>query len=93
MGSIEDNQGGGAYIYRSSKSALNAAVKSLSIDLKSQGFTAAMLHPGLVRTDMGGPNGLIDTKTSVKGMVSVIDNITDEQSGQFLNYDGRVIPW
>jgi len=93
MGSIEDNQGGGAYIYRSSKSALNAAVKSLSIDLKSQGFTAAMLHPGWVRTDMGGPNGLIDTKTSVQGMVSVIDNITDEQSGQFLNYDGRVIPW
>ena len=93
MGSIGDNQGGGAYIYRSSKSALNAAVKSLSIDLKSQGFTAAMLHPGWVRTDMGGPNGLIDTKTSVQGMVSVIDNITDEQSGQFLNYDGRVIPW
>ena len=42
---------------------------------------------------MGGPNGLIDTKTSVQGMVSVIDNLTDEQSGQFLNYDGQVIPW
>jgi NAD(P)-dependent dehydrogenase (short-subunit alcohol dehydrogenase family) len=93
MGSIEDNQGGGAYIYRSSKSALNAAVKSVSIDLRSQGFIAAMLHPGWVRTDMGGPNGLIDTQTSVQGMVSVIDTLTAEQSGGFLNYDGQVIPW
>lgn len=93
MGSIEDNQGGGAYIYRSSKSALNAAVKSVSIDLRSQGFIAAMLHPGWVRTDMGGPNGLIDTQTSVQGMVSVIDSLTAEQSGGFLNYDGQVIPW
>ena len=93
MGSIEDNQGGGAYIYRSSKSALNAAVKSVSIDLRSQGFIAAMLHPGWVRTDMGGPKGLIDTQTSVRGMVSVIDTLTAEQSGKFLNYDGQVIPW
>ena len=42
---------------------------------------------------MGGPKGLIDTQTSVRGMVSVIDTLTAEQSGKFLNYDGQVIPW
>lgn len=93
MGSIGDNQGGGSYVYRSSKAALNAAVKSLSIDLKDKGFSVALLHPGWVRTDMGGPNGLIDTKTSVTGLMKVIADLQPASSGCFLNYDGSVIPW
>jgi len=75
MGSIEDNGGGGSYIYRSSKTALNSVVKSLAIDLAAEGFSAAVLHPGWVLTDMGGPNALIDTKTSVAGMLTVIDKL------------------
>ena len=93
MGSIDDNKGGGSYVYRSSKTALNSVVKSISVDLRSEAMAVAVLHPGWVRTDMGGPNGLIDTETSVSGMVQVIENLTLETSGAFFNYDGNVIPW
>lgn len=93
MGSIDDNRGGGSYIYRSSKTALNSAVRSLSVDLASEGFSVAVVHPGWVLTDMGGPNALIDTKTSVSGMIGVIDSLSQSNSGEFFNYDGNPIPW
>ena len=93
MGSIGDNQGGGSYIYRSSKAALNAAVKSLSIDLAGEGFSVGLLHPGWVRTDMGGPNGLIDAPESVAGLTKVIDDLGPSNTGNFFNYDGSIIPW
>ena len=93
MGSIDDNNGGGSYVYRSSKAALNAVVKSIAVDLGGTGFDVAVLHPGWVRTDMGGPNGLIDTETSVIGMISVIDNLNSDNTGSFFNYDGTIIPW
>ena len=93
MGSIDDNSVGGSYIYRSSKTALNSVVKSLAIDLAGEGFSAAVLHPGWVLTDMGGPNALIDTETSVTGMLKVIDNLDLQSSGSFFNYDGAIIPW
>ena len=93
MGSVGDNQGGGSYVYRSSKAALNAAVKSLSIDLKDKSFSVALVHPGWVRTDMGGPNGLIDTKTSVTGLMGVIEALDLQSSGSFFSYDGSLIPW
>ena len=93
VGSIEDNTGGGMYIYRTSKTALNQVIKSLSIDLKEENFIAVALHPGWVQTDMGGPNALIDTKTSVKGMAEVIDSLVLKNSGRFYNYDGSSIPW
>ena len=93
VGSIEDNTSGGMYIYRTSKTALNQVIKSLSIDFKDENFIAVALHPGWVQTDMGGPNALIDTKTSVKGLIEVIDNLTPKNSGKFYNYDGSPIPW
>lgn len=93
MGSIADNESGGSYIYRSSKTALNQVVKSLAADLADQGLLTAVLHPGWVRTDMGGPNALIDTGTSVRGMIGVIEGLSAAQSGHFFNYDGREIPW
>ncbi len=93
MGSIADNTSGGSYVYRSTKAALNQVVRSLSEDLRADGFIALALHPGWVRTDMGGPNGLIDTETSASGLWSVIENATTEQSGHFLNYDGSTIEW
>ncbi|MFM1895301.1 MAG: hypothetical protein RLZZ385_375 [Pseudomonadota bacterium] len=93
MGSIDDNTGGGSYIYRSSKTALNQVVRSLSVDLAGEGFTVAVLHPGWVLTDMGGPNALIDTHTSVQGMMAVIDSLGPTTNGRFFNYDGREIPW
>jgi NAD(P)-dependent dehydrogenase (short-subunit alcohol dehydrogenase family) len=93
MGSIDDNSGGGEYIYRSSKTALNMVMKSLSIDLKPYDLSVITLHPGWVRTDMGGPNGLIDVDESVAGMKRQIDKLTIRTSGQFIAYDGKKIPW
>ncbi|MDF2153829.1 SDR family oxidoreductase [Vibrio sp. CAU 1672] len=93
VGSMTENTSGGGYIYRSSKAALNSVVKSLSNDLTPHGFTVAALHPGWVKTEMGGPNALISTAESARGLTNVIDNLTPEQSGGFYNYDGSVIPW
>lgn len=93
VGSIDDNQGGSNYMYRSSKTAVNQATKSLSIDLADSGIKAVVLHPGWVLTDMGGPNALITTETSASGLKKVLDNLTPEQSGQFINYDGSGIAW
>ncbi len=93
MGSMADNSGGGSIFYRSSKAALNAAMKSLSIDLKNQSVGVLIFHPGWVKTDMGGPNALIDAEQSVSGMRSVINNFSLDQSGNFVRYDGTPMPW
>lgn len=93
MGSIADNSSGGSYVYRSSKSALNSVVKSLSHDIKTDNISVAAIHPGWVKTRMGGPNGLIDVETSVAGISQVIEQMNQQNSGQFVNYDGSTIPW
>jgi NAD(P)-dependent dehydrogenase (short-subunit alcohol dehydrogenase family) len=93
MGSIADNSGGGSYLYRSSKAAANMVVKSLAIDLKPFGITAVVLHPGWVKTDMGGPNAMISPEQSVSGMRKVISGLGPADSGKFFAYDGQVIPW
>ncbi|MBU2705558.1 SDR family oxidoreductase [Zooshikella marina] len=93
MGSIADNGSGGSYIYRSSKAALNAAAKSLAIDLAGDNVKVAIIHPGWVKTRMGGPNALIDTQTSIKGIKQLLENLSLENSGSFVAYDGQLIPW
>ena len=93
MGSIADNSSGGSLLYRTSKAALNAAMKSLAIDLETQGIGVLVLHPGWVKTDMGGPNALIDKQKSIVGMREVIARFTPAQSGSFLKYDGSTLPW
>lgn len=93
MGSIDDNSGGESYIYRASKSAVNMVMKSLSIDLKPYGISVVTLHPGWVQTDMGGANGLINTKTSVVGLRKVIADLNLENTGQFIAFDGKSINW
>jgi NAD(P)-dependent dehydrogenase (short-subunit alcohol dehydrogenase family) len=93
MGSLDDNTSGGSYIYRTSKVAANMVMKSLAIDLKPYGISAAALHPGWVQTEMGGPDALIDTRASVSGLRRVIENLNLANSGQFIAYDGKVINW
>ncbi len=93
MGSIADNSGGGSYLYRSSKAAVNMVVKSLAIDLKAFGITTVVFHPGWVKTDMGGPNAMISPEQSVSGMRKVISELEPADSGKFFAYDGQVIPW
>jgi len=93
MGSIADNSGGGSYLYRSSKAALNMVVKSLAIDLKPLGIIAVVFHPGWVKTDMGGPNAMISPEQSVSGIRQVISGLVPADSGKFFGYDGQAIPW
>ena len=93
MGSLDDNTSGGSYIYRSSKAAANMVMKSLSIDLQPYGISVAVLHPGWVQTEMGGPGALIDVQTSVSGLRQVIADLSLDNSGQFIAYDGQVIKW
>lgn len=93
VGSMTENTSGGGYLYRSSKAALNSVVKSLSNDLKPEGFTVIAMHPGWVQTEMGGPNALISTEESVAGLTKVIAQLSIDNSGQFLNFDGTELPW
>ncbi len=93
LGSLTLNEQGGRYAYRSSKAALNMACRSLAADLAPRGIGVLMLHPGHVRTDMGGPTAPVTPEASVTGMRQVIAGFTAAQTGQFINYDGRPIPW
>ena len=93
MGSMADNTSGGAYLYRSSKAALNAVVRSLTVDLAERGVTVVAFHPGWVSTDMGGHEAPVTPAASVHGMREVIERLTPSDSGRFLDYQGAEIPW
>lgn len=93
MGSIADNQSGGGIIYRSSKAALNAAWRSLAIDWRDRDLSVAMLHPGWVKTRMGGDSAPTPPEESIAGLRRVIAGLTRGQSGSFLDYQGNSIPW
>ena len=91
MGSIEDNSSGGFIAYRSSKSALNSAWRSLAID--NPDVVCAVLHPGWVQTRMGGSSAPIEPEESIAGMRKVIASLGPQQSGGFFAYDGAEVPW
>ncbi|EDO30809.1 predicted protein [Nematostella vectensis] len=93
IASIQDNGSGGRYPYRASKSALNIISKSMSVDLKGDGISVVMLHPGWVQTDMGGPNALTATEESVAGMMSVLANFDESKNGMFIDFRGNIVPW
>ncbi len=93
MGSMSENSSGGAYIYRSSKAALNALTKSIALDGKVDGVKSIALHPGWVQTDMGGPNALIGATESANGIKEILDNMTDNQNGSFYDCKGRHLAW
>lgn len=93
MGSMGDNRSGGSYLYRSSKAALNAVMVSLAHDLRERRIGALLLHPGWVKTDMGGQHAEITAETSVRGMRKVMDDFTLRDTGRFIAYDGAELPW
>ena len=84
---------GSMYPYRCSKSALNMAMKNLSIDLKSDQILTLAIHPGWVRTDMGGPDGLMSAEESVQTMMKTIRNMTDINHGTLVQVDGAPLFW
>lgn len=93
MGSIERNSRGIGYGYRESKAALNMFTKSLSNELKGEGFRCIVMSPGWVKTDMGGPNARLTPQESIRGMIDVINSLSAEDSGQFFNHAGEKLPW
>jgi NAD(P)-dependent dehydrogenase (short-subunit alcohol dehydrogenase family) len=93
LGSIANNTGGSSYGYRASKAALNQFNRSLANELAPDGFRCVAIHPGWVRTDMGGPSATLSVEESVRSMLGVIERLSREDSGKFLNYDGTPLPW
>ncbi len=93
MASISLNNGGGEYIYRSSKAAVNMAMHCLAMDWASRGLILALYHPGWVQTDMGGAGADIDVSTSVKGLRKAIAELMPADNGGFFNYDGTPLAW
>ena len=79
--------------YRASKTAVNMMMRGLASDLKERGITAVCVHPGWVRTDMGGAGADIAPEESARGIVEVVDGLTPDQSGRYLTYDGGELPW
>jgi NAD(P)-dependent dehydrogenase (short-subunit alcohol dehydrogenase family) len=93
LGSIGRRTGSGHYSYNASKAALNMLGRLFSFDLAGMGIMSVLLHPGWVKTSMGGPDAEITVKDSVEGMLAVIDNLTPEQNGAFLDWQGQSLVW
>lgn len=92
MGSIAETSGG-HIPYRSSKAALNMAWKNLALDYDGDGITVAVINPGWVQTDMGGPGAAITPAQSITGMRGIIDALSPADTGRFLSWDGKEYPW
>ena len=92
-GSIGDNGSGAHYGYRMSKAAVNMAGVNLAIELKPRGIPVLLLHPGMVKTDMGGGPGAVEAKDAAARMVARIDEMSLDNTGKFLHAEGYELPW
>jgi NAD(P)-dependent dehydrogenase (short-subunit alcohol dehydrogenase family) len=93
MGSVADNGSGGSWAYRLSKTALNMASRNMAIQLEGEGIPSVVIHPGWVRTEMGGAAAPLSALESVRSMIETIGGLSMEQSGAFLDRDGQPVPW
>ncbi|MGB1285776.1 MAG: SDR family oxidoreductase [Aggregatilineales bacterium] len=92
LGSIQNASGSG-YAYRMSKAAMNMGARILSQDSATDGIITIMMHPGWVQTDMGGSGAPLTTADSALGLIRVINNLTADDNGSFLQWDGTSLPW
>jgi len=92
LGSIANTFGAPMH-YSVSKAALNMYMRGLAIQLRNPGIICVVINPGWVQTDMGGRGASITPEESVSGILRVIDGLTPEQNGSFLNYKGQTEPW
>jgi NAD(P)-dependent dehydrogenase (short-subunit alcohol dehydrogenase family) len=93
MGSVGDNTSGSYFGYRMSKAAVNAAGKSLAVDLKERGIAVALLHPGYVRTEMVGGGGDVEPEQAAAGLVDRLDALDLASTGGFWHANGERLPW
>lgn len=93
LGSVKNNTTGGMYAYRTSKAALNIATKSMSVDSSPQKILCVSIHPGWVRTDMGGAKAPLDVETATTKLVETIMSFNENHNGGFFEYDGKPLPW
>lgn len=93
MGSIADNDSGGHYGYRMSKTAVNMGGVSMALELKARGIAVGLLHPGYVKTDMTGNTGHVDTEESAGGLIRRIDELSLETTGSFRHANGEDLVW
>lgn len=92
-GSLSRKSSGGGYSYSSSKAALNMLTRALAFDLDSDGIIVVAIHPGWVRTDMGGPTAPLGPAESVRGVLDVADDLSQADTGSFYTHEGREAPW
>lgn len=92
MSSISSNDWGTQYCYRASKTALNAAWRSLAEEWKPDGITCALLRPGFVKTDMTDHQGM-EVAVSVAGMLQVVEGMSTSDAGRVIGFDGLDVPW
>lgn len=93
LGSIAENQQGGYYPYRCSKASLNAITRSLSFDLKEDKVLVVSIHPGWIKTDMGGKQAPLEIDQAVPQIIQLFSNISQSHNGGFYQYDGKQLPW
>jgi NAD(P)-dependent dehydrogenase (short-subunit alcohol dehydrogenase family) len=93
LGSILGNTHGGKYIYRTAKAALNSVMRNAALDLAPRGVSTVVLHPGWVKTEMGGPLAELEVERSVAGMRALLEDIGPQRSGRFYRFDGVELPW
>jgi NAD(P)-dependent dehydrogenase (short-subunit alcohol dehydrogenase family) len=92
LGSISETRGM-TLPYATSKAALNLLARGLAAQLAPRGILVVALHPGWVRTDMGGPSAPLAPEESVRGLRAVLERVRPEDSGKFFAYDGSTVPW
>lgn len=93
LASIQNNNGGSSYGYRASKAALNMLTVSMANELRPEGFTCICMHPGWVKTRMGGDQAPMSVEQSARCILDQCDRFTPADSGSFRNYDGSTLPW
>jgi NAD(P)-dependent dehydrogenase (short-subunit alcohol dehydrogenase family) len=93
LGSVADNEDDGWEIYRASKAALNTLMRSFAARHAGDPRSFFLIAPGWVRTDMGGPNALLDIETSVRGVVDTISANAMKPGLQYLDYQGKTVRW
>ncbi|WP_431259245.1 SDR family oxidoreductase [Roseateles chitinivorans] len=92
MGSMTLRANSAGWVYRASKAAVNSVMKDLSLTLDGRAICVS-LHPGWVKTDMGGQEADIDVATSASSLRAVLDGLKPADNGGFFNYDGSPLPW